>query len=257
LRSGFDVVIAPAHPYEDEFQVAIFYRTGVGMTPELPLLPSETEDVTRETRPMVTIHLTLPGHVIRFVACHWTGFDELSSRTARGRLADFLRRDTYDFLYPEAPDPKLARHVVVLGDLNEEPTADLFMSNLEGRRDRKSSREQHWRDEGVRRVRLYDLAWRYLGEQVPHAAGRSLSNGAAGTWYNRTVGWRTFDHILVSGGLLGERPPFIDEANTVIISRPILQDEDGLPSPFEPGSSYGISDHLPIVGQLVLRETAQ
>jgi len=197
------------------------------------------------------------GHVVRFVACHWTGFDEPSSRIARSRLADFLRRDTYDFLYPEAPDPKVARHVVVLGDLNEEPTAELFTNNLEGRRDRKSSREEHWRDRDVRRVRLYNLAWRYLGEQVPHGTGRPLTSVAAGTWYDGNRGWRTLDHVLVSGGLLGDQPPYVDEENTVIISKPILQDERGLPSPFEPDRSYGISDHLPIVGQLVLRETGR
>ena len=257
LPSGFDVAVAPAYPDEDDFQVAVFYRTGVGLTPEFPLLPSETEDVTRETRPMVTVHLTLPGHVIRFVACHWTGLNLDSSRIARSRLADFLRRDTYDFLYPEAPDPKVARHVVVLGDLNEEPMADLFKGDLEGRRDRKSSRDTHWRDAGVRRVRLYNLAWRYLGEQAPHGVGRPLLGGAAGTWYDGEWGWRTLDHVLASGGLLGEHPPYLDEENTRIISIPILQDKRGLPSPFEPGSSYGVSDHLPIVGQLILPETAK
>ncbi|MHC5540731.1 hypothetical protein ACYOEI_21130 [Singulisphaera rosea] len=90
LPQDFDVVIAPAHPHEDDFQVAIFYRMGFGLTRELPLLPSESEDVTRETRPMVAVHLTFAGHIIRFVACHWTGLDEPSSRAARVRLADFL-----------------------------------------------------------------------------------------------------------------------------------------------------------------------
>ncbi len=184
LPSGFDVAVAPASAYEDEFQVAVIYREGINLTPELPLIPTETEDVSRSTRSMMPIHLTLPGHVIRFVACHWTGFDEDSSRTARGRLADYLRRDIYDFLHPEVPNPEVARHVVVLGDLNEEPMSDLFKSNFDGRWDRKSSRESHWRDKKVRRVRLYNLAWRYLGEQIPHRGGGSMATGPAGTWYN-------------------------------------------------------------------------
>jgi endonuclease/exonuclease/phosphatase family metal-dependent hydrolase len=257
LPSGFGVAIAPAFPHEDEFQVAVFYRTGVGLTPELPLLPTETADVTRETRPMVPVHLTLSGHVIRFVACHWTGFNVASSISARRRLADFLRQNIHDFLHPEVPNPKVARHVVVLGDLNEEPMSDLFESHLEGRRDRRSCRKLHWRDEDVRRVRLYNLAWRYLGEQVPHGVGRPMTGGAAGTWYDDERGWRTFDHVLVSGELLGENPPCLDEENTQIISMPILQDEHGLPRPFEPGSSHGVSDHLPVVGQLILPGTSQ
>ncbi|MHC5540732.1 hypothetical protein ACYOEI_21135 [Singulisphaera rosea] len=147
--------------------------------------------------------------------------------------------------------------MVVLGDLNEEPTAELFKSHLEGRRDRRSTRERHWRDDDVRRVRLYNLAWRYLGEQVLHGAGRPPTDGAAGTWYDRERGWMTLDPILVSGGLLGELPPYIDEANTRILPLPILQDERGLPCPFEPDRSRGVSDHLPIVGQLVLPETTR
>ena len=249
---GFDVAVAPAYPHEDDFQVAVFFRTGVGLMPELPLIPSETGDVTRETRPMVPVHLTLPGHLIRFVACHWTGLDKDSSRTARARLADFLRRDTYDFLYPEAPKPGTARHVVVVGDLNEEPMSDLFKSNLEGRRDRRSCREPHWRDAGVRRVRLYNLAWRYLGEQVPHGVRRPMTSGPAGTWYDEEQGWRTLDHVLASGGLFGGDPPYLDEENTRIISTPLLEDSYGLPRPFEPGSSRGVSDHLPVIGQLIL-----
>ena len=90
LPPGFDLAIAPSHPKEDDFQVAIFYRSGVGITPELPLLPSETEDVTRETRPMVVVHLTISGHVVRFVACHWTSLDLQTSKRARKRLADFF-----------------------------------------------------------------------------------------------------------------------------------------------------------------------
>jgi endonuclease/exonuclease/phosphatase family metal-dependent hydrolase len=203
---------------------------------------------------MVAVHLTLSGHVIRFIACHWTALHVNSSRLARSRLADFLRRDRYSFLYPEAPDPSISRHVIILGDLNEEPMAELFNGDLEGRRDRQTSRETHWRDEGVRRVRLYNLSWRYLGEQAPHGVGRPLSGGAAGTWYEGEEGWRTPDHVLVSGGLLGEQPPYLDEASTKIISLAILQDKRGLPSPFEANSSLGVSDHLPILGQLILPE---
>ena len=66
-----------------------------------------------------------------------------------------------------------------------------------------------------------------------------------------------FDHVLVSGGLLGESPPFVDEKNTQIKAVKVLLNDQGLPSPFEPGRSTGVSDHLPITGKLILPETSQ
>lgn len=93
LPGSFDLALPPAY-HRDPFQVAVFFRRNSGFTPELPLLPSETEDVTEETRPMIPVHFSMPGHVIRFVACHWISFDLPSSRLARERLADFLRANT-------------------------------------------------------------------------------------------------------------------------------------------------------------------
>jgi hypothetical protein len=173
-------------------------------------------------------------------------------------LADVLRRDSYEFLEPAVPTPGVTRHLVLLGDFNEEPTAPVFRERLIGCRDRESSRHRHRHDEGVRRVRLYNAAWRYLGEQVAHGvAGNPV--GAAGTLYNDaedgdTRGWRTFDHLLVSSDLLGETPPYLDEARTRIVISPAMHDAAGLPRPFRPGEPRGVSDHLPIVGRLVLRE---
>ena len=221
-------VALPPIPGKDEFQVAVFYRSGLGFTPELPIIPSDQEDIREGTRPMLPIHLAFAGHLIRFVACHWTAFDYSSSRIARERLADVLKRDSYQFLRPPVPTPGLARHLVILGDLNEEPTAPVFRERLIGCRDRESSRIRHRDDEGTQRVRLYDAAWRYLGEKIPHGlAGWPV--GAAGTLYNDstdkdTKGWKTFDHLLVSAGLLGMTPPYLDEAKTGIVSTPSMRD---------------------------------
>jgi endonuclease/exonuclease/phosphatase family metal-dependent hydrolase len=253
LPPGFNVTVPPPYPHDDGFQVAVFFRSGVGFSLELPLIPTDMEDVAEGTRPMVPIHLTLPGQVIRFVACHWTAFDTDASRLARERLADVLRRDVHAFLEPEVPPPGIARHVVVVGDLNEEPMSSVFESRLIGRRDRESSHDRHWRDAQVRRVRLYNAAWRYLGEQVAHGTS-GAPIGAAGTYFKGPHDWRTFDHVLVSCGLLGANPPYLDEARTGVVSIPTLRDGSGVPRPFEPGSACGVSDHLPIVGRFVLPE---
>src|SRR5262249_25265781 len=90
LPAGFRLTVSPPYPHDDGFQVAIFYRLTTILSPELPLFPSDKEDVAGGTRPMVPVHVTLPGHVIRFVACHWTALDTDASRLARERLADVL-----------------------------------------------------------------------------------------------------------------------------------------------------------------------
>ena len=211
LPGDYLVAYPPKYPREDGFHVAILYRSEVGITPELPIIPSNEEDIREGTRPMIPVHLKLPGHLIRIVACHWTAFDNASSRVVRERLADVFKRNCHEFLEPPVPTPGIIRHVLILGDLNEEPMAPVFSERLIGFRDRASSRHRHWQDTEVRRVRLYNAAWRYLGEQVAHGgAGQPVS--AAGTLYNHTKdidtrGWRTFDHLLVSAGLLSETPP--------------------------------------------------
>ena len=254
LPSGFGLTISPTYRYDDKFQVAIIYRLGVGLSVEPPLLPAE-EDLNHGTRPMIPVNLTIPGHVIRFVACHWTAFEK--SRVARQRLADVVKRDAYNFLYPaEVRKTGLRRHAVILGDLNEEPMSEIFEERLIGCRDRESSRGQGKRDDEVRRVQLYNAAWRYLGEQTAHSAPKVQTPSVAGTYYQDRQ-WRTFDHVLVSSSLLSEKPPYFDEAQTGIVATPIMVDEEGLPRPFEPGKPRGVSDHLPVVGRIVLSEATR
>lgn len=150
------------------------------------------------------------------------------------------------------------RHTVILGDLNEEPTSRVFEKEyLPAARDHASGRQAaHWRDEKVRRVRLYNAAWRYLGEQVPYGGGPPTL-GVAGTFFNKKLGWRTFDHLIVSGGLLSAPPPYLDEANTCVAATAAMRSPDGMPRPFEATSKMGISDHLPILGRIILSEDAK
>lgn len=255
LPGDYTLTIAPTDSRDDRFQVAVFARSPAGFTSEPPLLPADI-DVPEEARPMPVVHYPLPGHLIRFVACHWTGLGEDTSGEHRGRLADFLRGNTYEFLYPEVERTGTVRHVVILGDLNEEPFAPLFEHRLSGARDRASSRRTHWRDERIRRVRLYNAAWKYLGEQTRHGAPDAASPDVAGTFYSPRSGWRTFDHLLVTGGLLGSNPPFLDESRTRIMTTPAMRNAAGRPIPYdaEHPERGGVSDHLPIVGRITLPE---
>jgi endonuclease/exonuclease/phosphatase family metal-dependent hydrolase len=256
LPAGFNLIVPPPLPRDDGFQVAVFFRPAAGLTEELPLLPFDEEDVTEETRPMLVAHCSVPGHVIRFVACHWTALDVPSSSVARQRLADVLRRNTYEFLDPATRPTGRLHHIVVLGDLNEEPTAPLFDERLTASRDRASSRETHWRDREVRRVRLYNAAWRFLGEREPHGLVGPQPPDISGTYFGAQKGWRTLDQVLVTEGLLSTNPPFLDETQTRIMSTPLMRDSAGRPVPFEPtaATAPGVSDHFPIVGRITLPE---
>jgi endonuclease/exonuclease/phosphatase family metal-dependent hydrolase len=172
-------------------------------------------------------------------------------------LADYLRGDTYEFLQPRTLSPSSDHHTVILGDLNEEPTSSVFEEHLAAARDHASGRQvAHWRDHQARRVRLYNAAWRFLGEQVAYSGGVPTP-GVAGTFYNQELGWRTFDHLMVSGGLLSTPPPYLDEANTRVAVSATMRSRDGLPRPFESAENPGISDHFPIIGRIQLSEDAK
>jgi endonuclease/exonuclease/phosphatase family metal-dependent hydrolase len=257
MSTAYDVAVAPTYPHDDGFQVAVIYRKGVGFSADPPLLPFEDLDVSEETRPMIPVRYTKAGQIIRFVACHWTAFDTSRSRSARLKLADYIRGDTYEFLQPKTSSVSSERHTVILGDLNEEPTSQVFEEHLVAARDHDSGRQAaHWRDRQVRRVRLYNAAWRFLGEQVPYSGGAPTPD-VAGTFYNQELGWRTFDHLIVSGGLLSAPPPYLDEANTGVGATAAMRSPDGMPLPFERVGSPGISDHLPIMGRFILPEDAK
>ena len=219
----------PFYPHDDEFQVAVIYRKGIGFSADSPLLPFAELDVSEETRPMIPVRYTQAGQVIRFVACHWTSFDNPHSQSTRRKLADYLRGDTYEFLQPKTSDTPLNRHTVILGDLNEEPTSHVFEEYLAAARDHDSGRQAaHWRDRNQRRVRLYNAAWRYLGEQVAYSGG-APTPGLAGTFYNQKLGWRTLDHLIVSGGLRYAPPPYLDEAHTRVAATATRRSPDGMP----------------------------
>ena len=76
-----------------------------------------------------------------------------------------------------------------------------------------------------------------------------MVQGIAGSFYNKNpkLGWRTFDHILVSGGLLKPPAPYLDEAQTKVVLTEAMKGTNGMPCPFEMANGLGASDHLPIV----------
>jgi hypothetical protein len=232
------------------FQVVLFIRDKRGLQKRIEWIP---EDVSAGTRPMGVIrYLSTNAHIL-FVACHWPAFEESTSREARRRCADTLRGGIYDFLFPRTP-ATIPRHVVAFGDFNTEPHDDLFTDTLYASRDRDHARRRrHHTDEPVRRVRLYNCGWRLVGESHSHGQAEPTER-RVGTYYSASKHeWRTYDQVLVTGGLLTGKTPYLDEGE-LLIRTDAGNLIDNKPAKFrvENGVGYGLSDHYPLTGRIVL-----
>ncbi|MBA4191591.1 MAG: hypothetical protein C0467_26730 [Planctomycetaceae bacterium] len=248
LFPEYELIFPDAAP-NSSFQVAVFYRTAARFRQRLPLMAT---DVPRTTRGMAIVDCTRVGHCIRFIFCHWTAFGE-NSETYRERLAETVSAHAYDFLN-NSRRTITTPHVVILGDFNTEPFSDVFRDRLQAARDRDRSRQRiHPSDKDVRRIRFYNASWRLLGEHLPHEVSGSPHHWA-GTYYNagdRT--WHTYDQVLVSGSLLGNAPPYLEESSFGITPLPGCIGAGGKPEAFSwlNGVASGLSDHLPLTGRIV------
>ncbi len=232
------------------FQVAILYDPNAG-----PIFPDlfAPIDISDASRAMAVVEYRWATDLLRVYACHFTAQigGEISLRN-RSEMARQLNRHAYEFLQA-GQGQAVRRHVLILGDLNEEPFG-LLEEDLFARRDRRWVRTTHPADVPIRRARLYKCAWRLLGERLPHPSVGARGH-AAGTYYSRDRNrWYTWDHVLVSGSLLTEDAPFLDEESVEVVCGPELIGDDGRPAPFSfrNGRGEGLSDHLPVRGRLVL-----
>lgn len=239
---------------EPTLQVAVLYSEDSAEFSFVESMPIVVPRVPRGTRPMAVLDAKIGAHVIRFIACHWQArIDEEGSAKIRNRSAEFLSEYCYEFINSVAG----GNHVVIVGDLNEEP----FEKNLEvlnaHRHRARSLSKPHWTDKDVKRTHLYNLSWRLLGEKHPHASPNRNTDAmkdCAGTYYwESKSSWRTFDQVLVSGGLLESARPQISEAHCSIVSTDGFL-TDGLPLKFERDAKKlrGLSDHLPISGKILI-----
>ncbi|HXD88546.1 MAG TPA: endonuclease/exonuclease/phosphatase family protein [Urbifossiella sp.] len=232
------------------FQTAVFYRRGMGFRNRLPL---HANDVPRTTRGMAIVDFYRGEHAIRFIFCHWTSFGE-GSAIYRERLAETVSGHIYEFL-ENARRKATQRHAIVIGDLNVEPFDELFERRLPASRNRARARSpMRPADHDTRRVKMYNAAWRHLGEKHPHNDPTNPLH-IAGTYFSSSSKtWHTYDQILVTGSLLGPEPPFLEENSLTILPMSESLGKSGYPEKFawKNGRDSGLSDHLPIVGRIVL-----
>lgn len=204
------------------------------------------------TRPMAVVDAVVRGHTIRIVACHWQsqiGGD--GAARLRDRMAQHLSAESYDFIAGD----RGKRHLMIIGDFNEEPYDNCFIS-LHAHRDRDRSKSRpHRADVPVKRLHLYNTSWRLLGEKYPHSLLDNKThsfNSCAGTYYwAEKRAWRHFDQIIVSGGLIGHARPCIDENEVVVVTGDAFL-TNGVPMKFSRSDREfkGLSDHLPICANL-------
>jgi endonuclease/exonuclease/phosphatase family metal-dependent hydrolase len=217
-------------------------------------------NVSDKTRPMATLDFRFSGHVIRFYACHWTARFERSGKKWRRLSALELNQAAYKFMNETRPANETP-HAIIVGDLNEEPFG-MLENWLYASRDRGPSRRRpHYSDESIQRLRLYNCAWRLLGEHHSHPMSAGNREMAGSHYWREKKAWRTYDQVIVSGSLLNDSPPYLDESSVKIASgSSVLPDDfiggDRFPQKFQwnDGNPTGISDHLPVLGSIVLNE---
>ena len=235
-------------------QVALLYSTQhdlVKLEEQPPVIVPRTP---RGTRPMAVIDAKIKDHTVRIFACHWQArIDEKGSKILRNRMADHLSGECYDFIN----DRPGYNHVAIIGDFNEEPFEDSF-GTLNAHRHRiRSLGKGHWADEDVRRAHLYNTAWRMMGEKHPHPTednpGKTLKDCAGSYYWEESKSWHLFDQLIVSGGLLSAKLPYIDEKEIAIVSSEAFL-SDNLPIGFSRTKDKfcGLSDHLPLYAKMYI-----
>lgn len=254
LFLGYNVCSLDLFTNDPEFQVAILYDGSLDFRESPPLA---APSMSRRTRPMAVVDFQQGRDTIRFIACHWTARMGVNrGEKERERLASFLAEQIYEYVHQAPPDER--HHVVVMGDLNNEPFEGHFEEWHSFARNRpRATQPEHYTDQDVRRIRMYNCAWRWLGEQWTHSHSEPLLPSIAGTYFSEeTKNWHTFDQILVTGGLLTQEFPVLAEEYVCRFIDPALFDQGGQLRKFDwnGGRPYGVSDHVPLVGRIFYRQ---
>jgi hypothetical protein len=191
-----------------------------------------------------------PGVVARFststgddlvvAAAHWRSNmgDTENAGSLRSRAAEALRNAIGAAVFEGIP-------VMVLGDLNLEPFDRALQTVFPTSRYRDVVRRHQERNPSD--TLFYNPSWRWLGERMPWSAGERPSS-LAGTYHEGKwvpSAWRTFDQVLVSAPLVGEKGWVLREADLGIwIDSTVFDFQKSRPrKPF---------DHLPLLGTLDL-----
>lgn len=230
-----------------DFAVALFYPTDAIYQQVRPFV---VRHVPQGTRPMAVVDIVQGGHRVRVVASHWTARIDPGSGKVRSEIARQLSRYVWDYFEVSGMEQ---RHIVLMGDMNQEPYGMLERDLFAHRHRSRATRRSHYQDKHLSRKHLYNISWRFTGEHQPFTPGVPVGDNSAGTYYYKGR-WHTYDHVIVDGSLLQEPVPFFDERHAKVVTHPLLLHE-GAPKKFSwkaKGQFSGLSDHLPVIGTLHL-----
>lgn len=191
----------------------------------------ENGDTTRQTRPFLCVQGKLAGDNLTVVVCHWPSrgheniFREYAGKQVRA-LTDSIHR----------ADP--SQHIMVMGDMNDDPDNTSMAKFLGARRKMKD----------VGEFDFFNPWWEVL---------RSKGQGTL----SYQGGWNLFDQIVVSRNMLDLKGSKDYEELTLygyhIFKRDYLLQQDGrykgTPKRTHAGGTWlnGYSDHLPTVTYIV------
>lgn len=186
-------------------------------------------DRNRTTRPFLCVQGKLAGDPLTIVVCHWPNrgatayYRDIAGKQVR-EMTDSIRK----------ADPKT--HIIVMGDLNDDPDDHSVATHLGARRTRESVGDGDF----------YNPWWDVLRGK---GQGTVIYQG----------GWKLFDQILLSKSLISTAKEYkrLTLRNQHVFQRDYLLQHDGkfkgAPKRTYSGGVWldGYSDHLPTLVYLV------
>jgi predicted extracellular nuclease len=238
LKTGNYSYIHFDSPDERGIDAALLYRPDE-FTPEeykaIPVVfPFDSKETARDI--LYVKGKTKDGETLHFFVNHWKSRNEGVQETEGRRIytAITLRKEI-DLLMNKKPDVK----IIIMGDLNDEPTNRSVYEMLLANNKRKNANPRE----------LYNLMY-------------DLHNtGNNGTYFYRGT-WDMFDNLIISQPLLSNKSGYHTDYNGGKIFRQdwmLFKDEkynESVPNRTYGGPKYygGVSDHFPIYVTLKKKE---
>ena len=242
-----------AHMY---FGNAAGMSLGVGVLSRYKLTETKVHSITMNSqtipRPLLEVHIEPEGEPLVFFLCHWKsklGGEDATELLRQASARVIARR------IRELQTEKPGAPVIVMGDLNE--NHDEFY-----RRGRISALlPDDPQAAALAAAALYDgflilssekpPRTQYFDPEHPVLYTPWENELSKGSYYFRD-NWETIDHILMSAELFDNTG--WDFESCKVLHFPPFTNSKGFPNYYNPGNSFGMSDHLPLLLWLSIRE---
>jgi endonuclease/exonuclease/phosphatase family metal-dependent hydrolase len=236
---------------------------GIGIISKYPFTETKSHSIILDgeinPRPMAEVRLDVSGEPLVIFACHWKsklGDPEITEaqRKASARLA--LRRIT-ELEMAHSPIP-----IIVMGDLNENHdefyrTGGSFITALLPD-DEKAALLTEKSSESLSVTQNFFVITGEKREKAMHVDyphnlfyspwGNELGNGS----YVYRENWETIDHFLLRPSLYDETGWDFSSCRTIDVSPFVTA--AGNPAGYNPRTGWGLSDHLPLLLTIELKE---